>query len=229
MALGTTKSELRTYLRGLLRKISPEQRKRESFDVCSQLLQMKEYKSAKAVGAFLSIPGQEIDTEPFLIQCFKDQKKIYLPKCLADGDMIFLETYGMDDVNKNFQFNKQFKKLKEPPFDFEDVTRQKIKRKSALDCLDLDLMVIPGLGFTTTGLRIGYGVGHYDRFFQKYKQKLTEIDEKESPTRETSKITFPFLVGIGLSCQIVEHVPTEKHDHRLGCIISPKLTNGEEK
>jgi 5-formyltetrahydrofolate cyclo-ligase len=67
----------------------------------------------------------------------------------------------------------------------------------------IDLVIVPGLGFTPTGHRIGRGMGFYDRF-------LAQRD------------------FIGLSCglafeeQIVESLPMLDHDIPLGMLVTDK-------
>ncbi|MEM8756702.1 MAG: 5-formyltetrahydrofolate cyclo-ligase [Planctomycetota bacterium] len=58
----------------------------------------------------------------------------------------------------------------------------------------LNLVVVPGLSFTRDGRRLGRGAGFYDRFLRRVPAWV-----------ET--------VGLALSPQIAEDVPTEPHDH----------------
>ncbi len=67
----------------------------------------------------------------------------------------------------------------------------------------LEAVVVPGVAFDRHGGRMGYGGGFYDRF-------LAGLDR------------LPFLVGVGFSMQVVEHVPLEPHDIRLDGIVTEK-------
>ena len=54
---------------------------------------------------------------------------------------------------------------------------------------DIDVLVVPGLGFDVQGNRIGQGKGYYDRFIARIRQQQ---DNK------------PTLVAVTLDCQLVE-------------------------
>ena len=62
-----------------------------------------------------------------------------------------------------------------------------------------DLILLPGLLFTPDGARLGQGGGYYDRWLALH------------PTA--------FTMGLCLSCQLCEHLPTEPHDMRLDAVI----------
>ena len=64
----------------------------------------------------------------------------------------------------------------------------------------LDLVLAPGVGFDLTGSRLGRGLGFYDRL-------LAQIDG--------------IRCGVAFDRQIVEGIPTEKHDVRMNCILTP--------
>ena len=65
----------------------------------------------------------------------------------------------------------------------------------------VDVAIVPLLGFTLTGQRIGQGGGHYDRLLA----------------------ASPDLVTIGLAwdCQLVDALPLEPHDRPLHAVVTP--------
>jgi 5-formyltetrahydrofolate cyclo-ligase len=64
----------------------------------------------------------------------------------------------------------------------------------------LDLILVPGIAFDLNGYRLGRGKGHYDRL----------LAEAGGPT-----------CGVAFDEQIVSQIPTEPHDVRLNCILTP--------
>ena len=84
--------------------------------------------------------------------------------------------------------------------DLQETTSLKVKEPLPEKCkvvpLDqIDCILVPGLGFDKQRHRIGYGLGHFDRFL--------------------SKLSCPFL-GIGFKEQLVnDPLPVEEHDISL--------------
>ena len=70
-------------------------------------------------------------------------------------------------------------------------------RADALETGGLDLIVVPGLGFTKEGARLGRGKGYYDSYIAKCK-----------------KLQLQGLVTIALafSVQMCDSVPISEHD-----------------
>ena len=66
----------------------------------------------------------------------------------------------------------------------------------------IDLIIIPGIAFDCKGNRIGHGKGYYDRFL-------------------TKKITAHRL-ALAFEFQIVDRIPTESHDVKVGKIVTEK-------
>ena len=100
-----TKRQLRKFFRGLLSNYKQEQITSESNSVCNKLLKLPQYQRAHSICCFVpKITGGEINTLPFLEQCFKDKKRIFLPKTIPKtSEMLMLETYSMDDISNHFE------------------------------------------------------------------------------------------------------------------------------
>jgi len=69
---------------------------------------------------------------------------------------------------------------------------------------DLDFVLFPGVAFDPQGGRLGYAGGYYDR--------LLACNDAESPV----------LVAGAFEAQMVEQVPLEAHDVRVGTIVTEK-------
>lgn len=67
---------------------------------------------------------------------------------------------------------------------------------------EIDLFIIPGLAFDISGNRLGYGKGYYDR-------ALIDVPENRK-------------VGICYSFQVIDSVPNNKHDQKVGVIVTEK-------
>ena len=68
------------------------------------------------------------------------------------------------------------------------------------DPRSFDVVVVPGLAFTTEGDRLGQGGGWYDRFLSQVRDDCATI-------------------GVTFSAQVVNELPLDSHDVRLDLII----------
>ncbi len=69
---------------------------------------------------------------------------------------------------------------------------------------DIDLLIVPGVAFTRSGDRIGYGGGYYDRFIPL----CTKAD----------------VMALAFEEQILPELPVEKHDLRIAHLITAAVT-----
>ena len=64
-----------------------------------------------------------------------------------------------------------------------------------------DLVIVPLLGFTAGGQRLGQGGGHYDRWLEAHPETTA--------------------IGLAWDCQLRDALPTEPHDWPLAMIVTP--------
>jgi 5-formyltetrahydrofolate cyclo-ligase len=64
----------------------------------------------------------------------------------------------------------------------------------------LDFVLAPGVGFDSTGHRLGRGQGFYDRLLAT----ITAVK-----------------CGVAFDLQMVERIPAEAHDVRMNCLLTP--------
>lgn len=78
----------------------------------------------------------------------------------------------------------------------------------------IDLVVVPGLAFSPRGERLGQGGGWYDRFLAGLSTR---------PVGERAAI-----VGVCFIEQLVDDLPTEPHDVRMGTVVTETGVFGDE-
>ena len=74
-------------------------------------------------------------------------------------------------------------------------------QKTAIDG-PVDIAVVPGVGFTKKGVRLGYGGGYYDRWFENHPTTLR--------------------VGLCYDIQLKESLPAEPHDKLMQMIVTER-------
>ena len=77
-----TKSEIRSFVKGLVRGISVEERARFSEALKEEVVGLECWRSAKEVMLFCSLPD-EVDMLPLIRAALAEQKRIYLPRVIA--------------------------------------------------------------------------------------------------------------------------------------------------
>jgi len=85
------------------------------------------------------------------------------------------------------------------------------ENKTVLSSKDLDLVVVPLVGFDLQGNRLGMGGGYYDRTFAFLREKT-----------EKTKTNKPYLIGLAYECQYVPEIPEEEYDIPLGAVLTEK-------
>lgn len=182
----SNKPAVRRHLREALAAMSPADRHAKSLAACGLVAGTPEFASANVVMLFLSMPT-EVDTAPLALRCWQAGKSVVVPKVSWDQrrmlpvEITSLQT-GLATTGSG---------IREPAGDAGKPIPLNL----------IDLVIVPGLGFTPTGYRIGRGMGFYDRF-------LAQSD------------------FVGLSCglafeeQMVETLPVLDHDVPLSMLVT---------
>jgi 5-formyltetrahydrofolate cyclo-ligase len=197
------KQALRKEIRGRMKALSREEILVESSKVWERLFELPEYKASRSIGIFLSMPAGEIATEAVIQDAVQTGKDVYVPqvgKNFEQADMEMLKVVDPKTADGTL-FHHAWPRNKwgipEPP-----PAMQVVVAKPG----DLDLIVVPGLGFDAEGNRLGQGKGYYDRFIER----MTLGSDKP-----------PYLVAVGLDCQLVESIPVGEHDRPMDKVLLP--------
>lgn len=180
--------------------------KTQSDAVAHKLRQLDAYKQAKRIAIYMNMDSGELKTDLMISHAFNDGKRVFLPNITSLGPhdrkyfpnqkrhLRMLEVSSHNDVLNLLPRGKY--KLKEPI--------------DGYDCLSdregLDLIIVPGVGFTSACHRIGHGGAFYDSYIQEHRAIAGNV---------------PFLIGVGLSAQLVDNdvLPIEDHDYILDQVI----------
>ncbi|MFB1080670.1 5-formyltetrahydrofolate cyclo-ligase [Jeotgalibacillus sp. JSM ZJ347] len=130
----------------------PEDRKVLYTNYIHELVMLSpEWKQSKVIALTIS-RDPEIDTTILINKALEQGKKVCVPKCEPSSKRLdFHYIQSLNDAEPSFYG------LLEPK------SHLPIAEKS-----DIDLVVVPGLAFSETGYRIGFGGGYYDRFLKDY-------------------------------------------------------------
>jgi 5-formyltetrahydrofolate cyclo-ligase len=160
----------------------------------SELLQLDETKRPNvytgSIGLYWPMHG-----EPDLLKLtLPTDTIISLPK-IIESEMIFVEYHSTSTMEKS-----SISTIYQPESTIEIIPK---------------LIIVPGLGFSKTGCRIGFGRGYYDKYLNKISQ-----------------IYRPITIGVCFHEYLFEHLPQKSHDYQMDYIITDlacytiKLSNG---
>ncbi|MFP4555529.1 MAG: 5-formyltetrahydrofolate cyclo-ligase [Bacteroidales bacterium] len=148
MELNYYKQELRDRIKHIKKTIRTEQKLKESETIFKLIEQLPEFKSAKTVLAYWSLPD-EVVTHNFIMKWYKE-KQVLLP-VVVNSTLEIREFSGMECMVKGKSFG-----ILEP---------SKGKKVSASS---IDFGIIPGVAFDSYGNRLGRGKGFYDKLLMNY-------------------------------------------------------------
>lgn len=178
------KSFLRRQLREQMKRLAPEERAAASGQIRRRLLEQPVWQTARSV-LFYVPAAEEPDLWPLVDQALAQDKVVTLPRYApAAGHYLASRIrHGWSDLAPG-QFG-----ILEPTADC-----------LIFDLKQLDLALVPGVGFSLDGGRLGRGKGYYDRL-------LAEVTGCKC--------------GVAFDCQVTAAFPLEPHDIRVNCLVTP--------
>lgn len=117
--------------------------------IIDRLISHEWYQAATCVMLYLSI-GHEVDTNRLLDHALGAGKRVFVPRCHADGIMDAVEIFERNDLQSGM-FG-----ILEPKADLTQAPHDAI-----------ELIIVPGMAFDREKNRLGRGAGYYDRFLDR--------------------------------------------------------------
>jgi 5-formyltetrahydrofolate cyclo-ligase len=179
----TNKQAVRQQIQTALNTLSKPLYEHYSYNIAKLLYRDDDWKRAKVIGITIS-RHPEVDTYQIIRKAWEMGKQVVAAKCKPQEKQLTFRT-----LSEFSQLESVFYGLYEP---IEELTREMQPEL-------IDLLIVPGLGFTKEGYRLGFGGGYYDRFLTNYKGKT---------------------ISLAFDTQIVAKLPIEKHDQSVSKIIT---------
>lgn len=179
----TAKDEIRRTMRERRRALTPAERTASSAIICAKLAA---FDCRSPIAVYLASP-QEIDLSPFMRRAFEKNTRVVAPRW--NGETYELAVLkGLDEA-----------RLRQGPMGILEPVEPEIVQPK-----EVEVWLVPGLAFTRSGKRLGYGGGWYDRLLS------------EAP-KDARKI------GIAHVFQVVDDLPSEPHDVELTDVVDDSL------
>ncbi|GFW19405.1 5-formyltetrahydrofolate cyclo-ligase [Trichonephila clavipes] len=197
-ALRAAKAALRGELRKRIASIPHEELSRQSKLVTEKVLEHSRFKSSRRVSLYLSINEEiRVQTWGILEQMLEQDKECFVPKFYPNShQMTMLKVYSLED----------YAKLVADDWTVKPPCEEDLQREDAATTGGLDLMIVPGLGFTKRGHRLGGGKGYYDAYIQN-----CSLDPHGRP----------YTISLAFKEQILHSIPCDVHDFMVDEVIYP--------
>ena len=182
MSVSIQKSALRKHLLEKRDATSAELRDIASEKIHENLKKNSAFINAQNIACYFPI-GSEVDTHDIMLDILQQNKNLLLPRIVNDN----LEFYIVENLEK---LEKGSFEIMEP--------KDSCKKAEKINCV-----LIPTVGVSTSGVRLGYGSGYYDRFLSS---------------------TNAVKISLTYSKQIVKSIPSESHDIKIDWIITEDKT-----
>jgi 5-formyltetrahydrofolate cyclo-ligase len=162
------KADLRKELKQTRASIPQEQRIIRSEEICSEIISSNEYQESFTIFCYYPF-RTELNTMPLIRNILTSCRTLLLP--VIQGTT--LEAVQVINIEELVQNN----------YGIPEPAGGRVMNSS-----EIDLVIVPALGFTSNGYRIGYGGGFYDRFLKDFRGcsigpqfKELAIDDRFTP------------------------------------------------
>jgi 5-formyltetrahydrofolate cyclo-ligase len=178
--LAERKKTLRSRLMKRRAQAPEEDRLRASEAIRARVLGLPEVLGARSAFIFIS-HGSEVDTHPLIDELLGRGLALSVPRVVDAHQMAAVPFPGWDGLvpgTLGIPAPSSTEPVREAP----------------------DVVITPGLAFTLSGDRLGYGRGYYDRWFH----------QNPSPVR----------IAVAFDLQLVEHLPVHDRDVPVDLIVT---------
>lgn len=191
MSASAQKQTIRKNILAQREQLSADIRAAHSAAITARLLQLPEYRRAETVLGYMNF-GAEFASELWVERALADGKRLALPK--VNRHTNHLDLYWVEDPEN--QLAAGLWGIREPV----------VERCAKLVAPDeVEFALLPGVAFTRSGARLGYGGGFYDKLFAGMAQR-------------------PILAAAAFALQLVEALPQEATDIKVGWIVTERET-----
>lgn len=175
-----TKSELRRAIRADIRSLSVEEHIEAARLIAAEIECDPRFQAAKTVAAFMPLGDEPPLREA--VERWAQTKRVVVPKIEGD-EMHFCDFRAEEMASGAFGIAEPQATATCPPEQIE-------------------VMIVPAVGLTRRGARMGRGRGYYDRYLG------------------TTNAASIYKIGTGFACQLVAELPTEPHDVVMDRVVA---------
>lgn len=193
--LDQAKAAVRARLRAAVAGLAPEAKAAASARLCARVLASMPWRTARAVLLFCPLPD-EPDVRPLIEAAWGAGKRVALPRFRGGTTPAASGASAPGGVYEAGLVEQGWAGLRPGRFGILEPAPE----ASTVSLNQLDLVLVPGVGFAPDGSRLGRGRGFYDRLLAS---------------------ASGLKCGAGFDEQMVAELPVGAHDIHLDCILTP--------
>jgi len=186
-----TKSGIRKNTLALRKQLPPEIHAAQSMAIAERLLQLPEYRQSGVVLGYMNF-GTEFASDVWIRQVLAARKKLALPRVNHHTNQ--LDLFWVEDLEN--QLATGLWKIREPIVE---------RCERLITPNEVEFALLPGVAFSKSGARLGYGGGFYDKLLARMTHR-------------------PTLVAAAFELQIMERIPQEATDVKVEWIVTEQRT-----
>ena len=156
--------------------------------ICGAFMSLPEYAMANTVMFYVD-DRSEVRTRTELPAALASGKGVIVPWCNDEGELELFRLTDRDELEIGMY------KILEPKKELRSHSERQV------DVKEIDLVMVPGVGFDAKGARMGHGKGYYD--------KLLKHTRPDTP-----------LIALAFECQMFEEIPVTSHDVYMDKVVT---------
>ena len=184
-----TKAEIRKRILEVRKGLTDEEVSSKSAAIVQKVIKTPEYMEADNILLYADY-CREVMTRGIFDDAILRKKRVYFPR--ADRLTNTMEFYQVVSVR---QLDRGYMDILEP--------KEDMKMRYRFHSREDTLVIMPGVAFDTSGYRVGYGKGFYDKYLVNKRQLST--------------------MALAFACQIVDEIPREEYDIRMDKIVTEEI------
>lgn len=186
----TKKETLRRAVLRRLRRQSDSSQQKKSLAIGRRLFQTRFYRKAQRLLCYAAMDG-EVQTRPILEKALLDGKKVFVP-VVTDKNRRHMVAARIKSLEKDLSHRG--------PYGIPHPLRLSAQ---GISLKRMDLILVPGVAFDARGVRLGRGLGYFDRFLSRIPASIPRV-------------------GLAYECQMAGKVPAHPHDERMQAVVTEK-------
>lgn len=196
LGAASDKAALRRLLLRRRDSISHEMAQLAGRRIFERVRSLPEFAAASTVACYYPA-GSEVPTHDIMQEAASRGKDVCLPRVASVGAIEFRRVDGPRSLERGGWGGDGMFGIMEP-------------RAACPECPSPDLLIVPAVGVTASGDRLGYGGGYYDRFLAGRRGA------------RGGGGAAPLAVALAFHKQVVGSMPSVDGDVPVGCVVTER-------